>query len=144
LAIHGGLIGVRAEAALRFVLFCFAGLMPMRNVAQAMRRAVDKFKVDASKIKLHQDPDVLDTWFSSGLFPFSIFGWPDKTDDLKRCVGSQDRIMHWNRVALQARSSFWSAHKPDEFVFSCACAGSSRARCWRRGTTFSSSGSRAW
>ncbi|CAF4962758.1 unnamed protein product, partial [Rotaria socialis] len=28
--------------------------------------------------------DVLDTWFSSGLFPFSSFGWPMETDDLKR------------------------------------------------------------
>ena len=32
---------------------------------------------------LLQDPDVLDTWFSSGLWPFSTLGWPDKTDDLK-------------------------------------------------------------
>jgi valyl-tRNA synthetase len=32
---------------------------------------------------LIQDPDVLDTWFSSGLWPFSTLGWPDKTDDLK-------------------------------------------------------------
>lgn len=32
---------------------------------------------------LEQDPDVLDTWFSSGLWPFSIFGWPDNTEDLK-------------------------------------------------------------
>ncbi len=30
-----------------------------------------------------QDPDVLDTWFSSGLWPFSTLGWPDQTDDLK-------------------------------------------------------------
>lgn len=30
------------------------------------------------------DEDVLDTWFSSGLFPFSSFGWPSETDDLKR------------------------------------------------------------
>lgn len=30
-----------------------------------------------------QDPDVLDTWFSSGLFPFSTLGWPEDTDDLK-------------------------------------------------------------
>lgn len=30
-----------------------------------------------------QDPDVLDTWFSSGLWPFSVFGWPDQTPDLK-------------------------------------------------------------
>jgi valyl-tRNA synthetase len=32
---------------------------------------------------LRQDPDVLDTWFSSGLWPFSTLGWPDETDDLK-------------------------------------------------------------
>ena len=32
---------------------------------------------------LEQDPDVLDTWFSSWLWPFSVFGWPDDTPDLK-------------------------------------------------------------
>jgi valine--tRNA ligase len=31
---------------------------------------------------LHQDEDVLDTWFSSGLWPFSTLGWPEKTEDL--------------------------------------------------------------
>ncbi len=33
--------------------------------------------------KLTQDPDVLDTWFSSGLWPFSTLGWPDDTPDFK-------------------------------------------------------------
>jgi valyl-tRNA synthetase len=33
--------------------------------------------------KLEQDPDVLDTWFSSGLWPFSTLGWPEETPDLK-------------------------------------------------------------
>ena len=32
--------------------------------------------------KIKQDPDVLDTWFSSGLWPFSTLGWPDETPDL--------------------------------------------------------------
>ncbi|HEY3310865.1 MAG TPA: valine--tRNA ligase [Anaerolineales bacterium] len=32
---------------------------------------------------LEQDPDVLDTWFSSGLWPFSTLGWPDETPDMK-------------------------------------------------------------
>jgi valyl-tRNA synthetase len=32
---------------------------------------------------IQQDPDVLDTWFSSGLWPFSTLGWPDETPDLK-------------------------------------------------------------
>jgi valyl-tRNA synthetase len=34
--------------------------------------------------KLRQDPDVLDTWFSSGLWPFSTLGWPEKTADFER------------------------------------------------------------
>jgi valyl-tRNA synthetase len=33
---------------------------------------------------LKQDPDVLDTWFSSGLWPFSTLGWPEKTADFER------------------------------------------------------------
>ncbi|MGC8838083.1 MAG: valine--tRNA ligase, partial [Anaerolineae bacterium] len=32
--------------------------------------------------RIHQDEDVLDTWFSSGLWPFSTLGWPDETEDL--------------------------------------------------------------
>ena len=32
---------------------------------------------------IHQDEDVLDTWFSSALWPFSTLGWPEKTEDLK-------------------------------------------------------------
>ena len=32
--------------------------------------------------QIHQDPDVLDTWFSSQLWPFSTLGWPEKTEDL--------------------------------------------------------------
>jgi valyl-tRNA synthetase len=33
---------------------------------------------------VEQDPDVLDTWFSSGLWPFSTLGWPEETNDLRR------------------------------------------------------------
>ncbi|MFQ5723891.1 MAG: class I tRNA ligase family protein, partial [Terriglobia bacterium] len=36
------------------------------------------------RANLTQDPDVLDTWFSSALWPFSTLGWPDDTDDLRR------------------------------------------------------------
>ena len=35
------------------------------------------------KSHLEQDPDVLDTWFSSALWPFSTMGWPEQTEDLK-------------------------------------------------------------
>ncbi|KAK4877421.1 hypothetical protein RN001_009927 [Aquatica leii] len=54
-----------------------------RSQEEALAKATAKFKVPSAKISLEQDDDVLDTWFSSGLFPFSIFGWPDDTDDLK-------------------------------------------------------------
>jgi len=38
---------------------------------------------ECGSAELEQDPDVLDTWFSSQLWPFSVFGWPKQTDDLK-------------------------------------------------------------
>ena len=38
---------------------------------------------NAAGAKLEQDPDTLDTWFSSGLWPFSTMGWPDDTQDLR-------------------------------------------------------------
>ena len=40
--------------------------------------------------KLRQDEDVLDTWFSSALWPFSTLGWPNETPDLKRYYPTQD------------------------------------------------------
>ncbi|MEK3788902.1 MULTISPECIES: valine--tRNA ligase [Paenibacillus] len=51
--------------------------------------------------KLKQDEDVLDTWFSSGLWPFSTMGWPDETEDFKRyypnnvLVTGYDIIYFW-------------------------------------------------
>ncbi|NNF11782.1 MAG: valine--tRNA ligase [Gemmatimonadetes bacterium] len=38
---------------------------------------------ECGSTELRQDPDVLDTWFSSQLWPFSVFGWPKETDDLE-------------------------------------------------------------
>jgi len=52
-----------------------------RNENEAMEIAKKRFGTD--KITLEQDEDVLDTWFSSGLFPFSTMGWPEDTQDLK-------------------------------------------------------------
>ena len=39
---------------------------------------------EAPPAEATQDPDVLDTWFSSGLWPFSTLGWPEATDDMRR------------------------------------------------------------
>ena len=41
---------------------------------------------------LTQDEDVLDTWFSSGLWPFSTMGWPEQTDDLRRFYPTTDLV----------------------------------------------------
>ena len=54
-----------------------------RNEADARKKAAAFLKCDEGDVLLEQDDDVLDTWFSSGLFPFSVFGWPDNTADLK-------------------------------------------------------------
>jgi valyl-tRNA synthetase len=59
--------------------------------------------------RIEQDPDVLDTWFSSGLWPFSTLGWPDDTPDLRRYYPTTvmetgyDIIFFWvARMVMQA------------------------------------------
>ncbi|MBW4570178.1 MAG: valine--tRNA ligase [Tolypothrix carrinoi HA7290-LM1] len=52
-------------------------------VAKSEAEAWDKAKSQfGENVKLQQDPDVLDTWFSAGLWPFSTLGWPEQTQDL--------------------------------------------------------------
>ena len=55
-----------------------------RTEAEARRKAAALLSVSESEVALAQDEDVLDTWFSSALFPLSTLGWPHKTEDLKR------------------------------------------------------------
>lgn len=57
--------------------------------------------------ELTQDPDVLDTWFSSGLWPFSTLGWPDDTEDLRTfyptslLISGYDILFFWDaRMAM--------------------------------------------
>ena len=62
--------------------------------------------------KLSQDPDVLDTWFSSWLWPFSTLGWPEKTDDLDKffptssLVTGYDIIFFWVARMIMASEEF--------------------------------------
>ena len=51
-----------------------------KSEEEARVQAIEQFGVD---VKLVQDPDVLDTWFSSGLWPFSTLGWPENTAELE-------------------------------------------------------------
>jgi valyl-tRNA synthetase len=51
-----------------------------RTEAEAYEQAKAKFGED---VILERDPDVLDTWFSSGLWPFSTLGWPEQTQDFE-------------------------------------------------------------
>ncbi|MBR4427344.1 MAG: valine--tRNA ligase, partial [Spirochaetales bacterium] len=61
---------------------------------------------------IKQDPDVLDTWFSSWLWPFSTLGWPQDTDDLKRffptstLVTAYDIIFFWVSRMIMASLEF--------------------------------------
>lgn len=52
-----------------------------RNEQEALQQALAHY---GESVVLEQDPDVLDTWFSSGLWPFSTLGWPDQTPDLAK------------------------------------------------------------
>ena len=65
-----------------------------------------------SKEKLQQDPDVLDTWFSSWLWPFSTLGWPENTADLATfypttaLVTAYDIIFFWVSRMIMAGLEF--------------------------------------
>ncbi len=50
---------------------------------------------DTNKLAIARDPDVLDTWFSSGLWPFGTLGWPENTSELERYYTSDnvDRVL---------------------------------------------------
>ena len=69
------------------------------------------------KVTLHQDEDVLDTWFSSALWPFSTLGWPENTVDLKKyyptdvLVTGFDIIFFW-----VARMMMMGIHFMDKVV----------------------------
>jgi valyl-tRNA synthetase len=54
-----------------------------RSEEDALEKASTLLGCTKDDVKLQRDEDVLDTWFSSGLFPFSVFGWPENTADLQ-------------------------------------------------------------
>ncbi|MBI3132390.1 MAG: valine--tRNA ligase [Acidobacteria bacterium] len=72
--------------------------------------------------ELTQDPDTLDTWFSSALWPFSVFGWPEQTADLKRyyptsvLITGYDILFFW--VARMAMAGLtWMGEVPFRKVY---------------------------
>ncbi|XP_059137489.1 valine--tRNA ligase, mitochondrial [Peromyscus eremicus] len=72
-----------------------------RSEAEARAIAAKQTGRPGAELTLERDPDVLDTWFSSALFPFSALGWPQETPDLARFyplslleTGS-DLLMFW-------------------------------------------------
>jgi valyl-tRNA synthetase len=75
-------------------------------------RSEEEARAKAGTDKLVQDPDVLDTWFSSQLWPFSTLGWPDETDDLKTfyptsvLVTARDIIFLWVSRMVMAGLKF--------------------------------------
>lgn len=58
--------------------------VPGRNDEEAIKNGCEKLKCSPDQLMCARDQDVTDTWFSSGLFPFSAFGWPEKTEDLMK------------------------------------------------------------
>lgn len=86
-----------------------------KNEDEAVQKAKQQFGED---VKLERDPDVLDTWFSSGLWPFSTMGWPEQTPDLAKyyptsvLVTGFDIIFFW-----VARMTMMAGHFTKEMPF---------------------------
>jgi valyl-tRNA synthetase len=88
-------------------------------VAFDEQEALDLAKAHyGKKVELRRDEDVLDTWFSSALWPFSTMGWPDKTPELERyyptsvLVTGFDIIFFW-----VARMMMMGVHFMEEVPF---------------------------
>lgn len=71
-----------------------------------------------SEVALTQDEDVLDTWFSSALWPFSTMGWPEKTEDLERFYPTSDLVTAADIIFFWvARMMMMGQHFMDEVPF---------------------------
>jgi len=86
-----------------------------KSLEEAKIQAREKFGKDAN---LTEETDVLDTWFSSALWPFSTLGWPNETEDLKKffptnaLVTGADILFFW-----VARMVMMSLYIKDEIPF---------------------------
>ena len=91
-------------------------------VAQSEAEVREKYRI-ASDITLSQDEDVLDTWFSSGLWPFSTLGWPEQTDALKTwyptsvLVTGFDIIFFWVARMIMFGTKFMDGEVPFKEVY---------------------------
>lgn len=71
---------------------------------------------------LQQDPDVLDTWFSSALWPFSTMGWPEKTPDLEHYFPTSVLVTAYDIITFWvARMIFMSLDFMQEIPFKDVC-----------------------
>ena len=59
--------------------------------------------------KMQQDPDTLDTWFSSALWPFSTLGWPDETEDLKHFYPTNTLVTGYDIIGFWVSRMIFSA-----------------------------------
>jgi valyl-tRNA synthetase len=72
---------------------------PDKKVFVAMSEAEAKAEARAhygKEVALERDPDVLDTWFSSALWPFSTLGWPDQTAALEKYYPTNVLVTGWD------------------------------------------------
>lgn len=78
----------------------------------------EEARAQAGDLPLTQDEDVLDTWFSSALWPFSTMGWPDQTDDLKRFYPTSDLVTGFDIIFFWvARMMMMGLHFTGEVPF---------------------------
>ncbi len=83
--------------------------------AEAESKAKEQY---GDSIKLEQDPDVLDTWFSSGLWPFSTMGWPENTADLEKYYPTSTLVTGFDIIFFWvARMTMMAGHFTDKMPF---------------------------
>ena len=112
----------------------FVANTPSEVIAKAQKYYGDSYQITAENeaknhffelvgeeyeaVELRRDPDVLDTWFSSGLWPFSTLGWPENTEELKRFYPTSTLVTAFDIIFFWvARMMMQGLHFMDDVPF---------------------------
>jgi len=123
---HGNLVKVNWEAFDESYIYPGPEIAVPITVTVCIGPELNELAKELEALHFKQDPDVLDTWFSSWLWPFATMGWPEQTDTLKKfyptadLVTGPDIIFFWVARMIMAGYEFMGDPKfglPDAMPF---------------------------
>ncbi|MGN6554075.1 MAG: valine--tRNA ligase [Verrucomicrobiota bacterium] len=126
ICINGKIVSSNPDELCRLADSSYSALDVVADREIIVCTCLEKLSRNLAAAKFTQDPDVLDTWFSSWLWPFATMGWPEQTETLKKfypttdLVTGPDIIFFWVARMIMAGYEFMGEPKfglPDAMPF---------------------------